>query len=104
MRRQFSLFMKEQPMKLLLGIMALVILVIPPAVLAKYPEHYTPAVETLLNAVTFALALWLGYDTALEQGRKMANDRWLPQAASACHRLQTVIASVTGSQCLRVKL
>jgi hypothetical protein len=62
--------------------------------LLNYPGHYTPTVETLLNAILFGLALYLGRIDAVAAATKQANAKWLPQAASACSRLLTVWASI----------
>jgi hypothetical protein len=75
-------------------LIALIVLAGPPLILLKYPDQYTPMVETLLNALLFGLALYLGRLDATVAATKQANAKWLPQAASACSRLLTVWASI----------
>lgn len=75
-------------------LIALIVLVGPPLILLNYPDQYTPMVETLLNALLFGLALYLGRLDAAAVATKQANAKWLPQAASACSRLLTVWASI----------
>jgi len=81
-------------MKLGIWIVAIIVLVGPPILLWKFPNEYTPVVETLLNAILFGLALYLGRIDAIETATKAANAKWLPQAVSACNRLLTVCGAV----------
>lgn len=87
-------WVRRKPMRVYLWLVAILVLVAPPVWLWAQPDQYTPVLETLLNAVLFGLALWLGHEHALQRGVAIANDRWLPQAESAMHRLLTVLSSV----------
>jgi hypothetical protein len=88
----------ESLMRSFVILLAMLVLICPPIVLWRFPDQYTPMVETLLNALLFGLALWLGNHEAAKRAEKHANAKWLPQAASACSRLLTVWASVRNFQ------
>lgn len=75
-------------------IITIIVLVGSPIWLAIKPTDFTPVVAILLNAILFVAARLLGQDQAEKHGFKIANDRWLPQAESAMHRLLTVLSSI----------
>jgi len=75
-------------------LIAFIVLLVSPILLYVKPDAYTPFVAILLNIGLFALALWVGLEQAEEHGKRIANDRWLPQAQSAIHRLLTIWASI----------
>lgn len=77
---------------------AILVLLGSPIGLAYSPQHFTPWIECVLNIVLFWLALELGNSRAITEAKRLANDRWLPQAESACRHLLTVWRSVKSSR------
>jgi hypothetical protein len=77
---------------------ALLLLLVPAALLIWKPEYFTPLVAFLVSMIQLFLALAIGSLQSAEQAKKSANAKWLPPAESACDRLLTVKASVMGLQ------
>ena len=65
-----------------LWLVSLIVLLGPPIILWKDPAQYTPMLATLLNAILFGLALYLGRVDAVVSAAKHANAKWLPRAAA----------------------
>lgn len=70
-------------------------LVGPPFFLWFNPGQYTPVAETSLNVLLAVLSGWLTYFVTVDTERTAANDRWVPQAESACRNLLTVRTAIT---------
>lgn len=81
-------------------VLLIFILVAPPIYLWKDPSAYTPLVQILISVFLFLLAYWTGYEREVERAKKLANDRWLPQAESVILRLMTLRANVTRFSCV----
>ncbi|GEM_PF-2251846 len=75
-------------------LLVLAIISFPPIYLAKYPQQYTPLVDTLFSVFLFLLAYWIGNTHEVDRATKRANERWLPQAESVIFRLMTLHSNV----------
>ena len=67
--------------------LAVLMLFVPTVVLLRFPTMYNALTAFLLSFGLFALAAWASYLQTEASATKSANQRWLPQAESACDRL-----------------
>ena len=74
-------------MRTLFWTISLLMLFAPSVLLLRYPAMYNPLTAFLLSFGLFALAAWASHLQTEASAVKSANQRWLPQAESACDRL-----------------
>ena len=87
--RSFT-FVLERPMRLFLWLSVLVLVIGPSYLLVYYPEQYNAFAAFLLNIGLCAVSIYASARSSAAQAKLHANDRWLPQAESACDRLLTL--------------
>ena len=84
------LFLTERPMRLILWLGILSLAVGPSYLLMYHPEQYNAFAAFLLSIGLCALSIYASAQLSATQAKLHANDRWLPQAESACDRLLTL--------------
>ncbi len=74
-------------MRVFFWLAAVVMLFVPSVLIVLFPSAYNPLTAFLLSFAMFAMAGWASHLQSEASAVKSANQRWLPQAQSACDHL-----------------
>src|SRR4051812_29707952 len=78
----------------LLLLAAMIVAVVQVLLAAYKPSLFTPVFQSLCTTFQLFASIFAGIAWSKQQAEKEANARWLPVAASSCHRLLTLMSSV----------